>query len=136
MSKKEIGNVPKLAQELFDHLPKEFNDELKELVARAENGQDTTFEIVELFSKHEYTRKWLKENVGRPGQERSETKSSYGSLPGHQAWIPPTLKWVCPESPDKHWMMVMQADEEVPLCPMCEKDKKKSVMRLNDQQEG
>jgi hypothetical protein len=133
MSKKEIGNVPKLAKKLLGHLPKEFDEELKGLVSRAENGQDTTFEIVELFAKHEYTRKWLKENVGKKGQERSETKSLYGPLAGHQKWIPPTLKWVCPEKPDKHWVMVMQADEEAPLCPKC---KKKSVMILNDHQEG
>ena len=128
MSKIEIGNIPKIARELFGHLPKEMDEELRSLVARAEEGNNTTVEIVNLFAQHEYTSQWLKANVKLLGREKGTPRIGYGPLAGNIGWIPPSQKWVCPKNPGEHWLMVLQEDEDAPMCPMCRKNNRKEEM--------
>ena len=128
MSRKEIGNIPRIVEELIEHLHKEMDDELKKLIARAKEGQDTTVEIVNLFSKHENTRQWLKEQIKSQGGEKGTPRVEHGPLAGNLVWIPPSQKWVCPINPQEHWLMVMQAEEDAPMCPMCKKANRKEEM--------
>lgn len=116
MSAKELGSIPQMAQELVEHLPKEMGDELRTLIARAEEGQDTTVEIIDLFAQYKYTHQWLKENIKLLGREKSGTRGEYGPVAGNIVWIPPSQKWVCPKNPGKHWLMVLQEDEDAPTC--------------------
>ena len=115
MSKKEIGNIPKIAQELVDHLPKAMDEELKTLITRAEEGHDTTIEIIDLFSKHEITRHWMKEQITWQSREMN-TMPGYVRLAGNLSSIAPSQKWVCPESPRDHWTLVIQEGEDPPTC--------------------
>lgn len=115
MSKKEIGSIPRIALGLVSHLPKAINDELTILVARAEEGQDVSIEIVDLFSQHKVTRNWLKEQITMQSREMGVT-SGYSPLAGNPGFVPPTQRWVCPENPDEHWMVVIQEGEPAPQC--------------------
>jgi hypothetical protein len=91
------------------------DDELKRLIAYAEEGQDTTIEIVDLFSQHEITRRWLKEQVNLQSGERNVI-SGHAPLAGTPNSISVSQKWVCPKSTSDHWIFVMQEDEDPPIC--------------------
>jgi len=115
MSKKEIGDIPQIAQELINHLPKVMDDDLKRLIAHAEAGQDTTIEIIDLFSKHEVTRHWLKEQINSQSREMG-AMPGYVPLAGNSGTVPLSQKWVCLKNPRDHWMLVIQEGEDPPIC--------------------
>jgi hypothetical protein len=115
MSKKELGSIPQIARELLDHLPKAMDDELKILIARAEEGQDVSIEVVDLFSKHEITRGWLKEQINLQSREMGVTPE-YAPLAGNPKFVPPNQRWVCPKNPHNHWIVVIQEGEPAPWC--------------------
>jgi len=115
MSKQEIGNIAQIARELVTHLPKAMNDELEQLIARAEAGQDITVEIVDLFSKYENTRYWLKEQIELQSMEMSE-KTRYATLAGNPRFVLPSLRWICPEDSCDHWIFIVQAGGDPPTC--------------------
>jgi hypothetical protein len=123
MSKKEIGSISQIARELLNHLPKAMDDELRILIARAEKGQDTTVEIIDLFSQHETTRRWIKEQINLQSREKSAT-SRHSPLAGNPSLVLPSQKWICPESTCDHWMFIIQAGGDPPTC---EKHKVKMV---------
>jgi hypothetical protein len=114
MSKKKLGGIPQVAQQLIDHLPKNLNDDLKELIMRAEAGQSVTTEIVDLFSKHEITRLWLKEQLKIQSGEMGAP--GYGPLAGNQGLVPPSQKWICPQKLSDEWLLVIQEGEDPPTC--------------------
>ena len=122
MSGKEIGTIPQIAQTLVDHLPDEMDAKLRELIAAAEEGQDTTVEIIDLFARYETTRGWMKEQITLLRRE-SGTPTGYRGLAGNPS-VPFSQRWVCPKKPRKHWKMVIQADEDPPFCEI---DKTKMV---------
>lgn len=128
MSAKDLGSIPQIAQELVEHLPKAMDDELKALLARAGEGQDTTVAIVSLFARYTYTQQWLQENIKLLGREKSGAHGEHGPLAGNIVWIPPSQKWVCRENPNKHWLMVLQEDEDAPMCPICQKNNREEEM--------
>jgi len=115
MSKQEIGSIAQIARELVTHLPKAMDEELKQLIARAEAGQDINVEIVELLSQYENTRYWLKEQIKLQAMEMSEP-SRYAPLAGNPKLILPSLKWICPESSCDQWMFIVQASGDPPNC--------------------
>ena len=123
MSKQEIGNIAQIARELLTHLPKEMDEELKQLIARAEEGQDITVELVDLFSQYESTRRWLKEQIILQSREMSEV-SGHAPLAGNPSLALPSQKWICPEGNCDHWMFIIQAGGDPPTC---EKHKVKMV---------
>jgi hypothetical protein len=123
MSKQEIGSIPKLAQKLITHLPEIINDELKRLITRAEAGDDTTFEIINLFSKYEVTHLWIQEQINPQCGEKGLTRDAnlpgsaiYSSPPGYSSLIPFSKIWVCPKCTNDHWIVVIREGEDPPLC--------------------
>lgn len=123
MSKQEIGSIAQIARELVTHLPKAIDEKLKQLIARAEAGQDITVEIIDLFSPYENIRQWLKDQIDLQSPEMSEG-SGYSTLAGNPKLVPPSQKWVCPEESCDHWMFIIQAGVDPPIC---EKHKVKMV---------
>ncbi len=115
MSKTQMGNIPWIARELVDHLPKPMDDDLKHLIARAEAGQDTAVDIVNLFSKYEVPLRWLKEQLKTQGGEKGASSGEH-VLAGNRTLIPPTQRWICPKNPDTHWFVVIQEGEDPPTC--------------------
>jgi hypothetical protein len=115
MSKKEIGNVTQIARELVNHLPKAMDDELKILIARAEEGQDITVELIDLFSQHEITRRWLKEQINSQSREMGAAPG-YAPLAGNPSLVLLSQKWICPKSKCDQWMVVIQEGEDPPTC--------------------
>ena len=57
MSVKKNTSTIQIAQKLINRLPKEMDDELKILIQRAEKGDDTTIEVIDLLSPHENIRR-------------------------------------------------------------------------------
>lgn len=114
MSKKEIGSITEIAQELVDHLPEEINTELTDLLAHAEEGRDITVDIVDLFARHEATRLWLKEQIDARSQEKGTLV--YSPLAGNPSVVSLRQKWVCPKRTCDYWMLVIQEGEDPPLC--------------------
>jgi len=126
MSKREIGSTIETARQLVGHLPRELDEKLKLLVLRAENGQDTTREIIKLLSRYENIRYLMSQQIElRSGQD--VTKREYGpstgsssagyiSLAGWPDSIPASKKWICQEPTCDHWMLVIQAGEDAPRC--------------------
>lgn len=84
------GNIIQISQKLIGRLPKAIDDELKILIRRAEEGEDTTVEIIDLLSPHENIRLGMREQTGLLGGTRGDTNSAdvasdgggYGPLPG------------------------------------------------------
>jgi hypothetical protein len=122
MSEKEIEGIPQIAQTLSDHLPKAMDNELKRLIAAAEKGQDTTIEIIDLFSEYETTRSWMEEQIASLNRVDG-APTGYSGLAGNPS-VPLSQRWVCPEKPLEHWMMVIQEGEKPPTCKV---DGKKMV---------
>ncbi len=114
MAKDEVRSIPQIACELISHLPKAMDDELKKLVASAEEDPHTTIEIINLFSKHEVTRRWLQEQVKGSSQRNAGT--GWVSLAGNPSLIPVSQKWICPHNPCNQWIFVMQEGEDPPIC--------------------
>ena len=126
MSMKETGSTIQIAKQLFNHLPKELDERLKMLVQHAENGENTTREIIKLLSPHENIR-WLisKQMDLQSGQEIPQREfgplpglpaGGYSSLAGWPNSIPASKKWICQEPTCDHWMLVIQAGEDAPMC--------------------
>lgn len=115
MSKKEIGSIPQIAQKIVNHLPKDLNDQLKGLITRAEAGQNVTTEIIDLFSQHEITRLWLKEQLNLESREMGGVPG-FTPLAGNSTSIPISQKWICPKNEHDHWMFVIQEGEDPPIC--------------------
>ena len=118
MSEKEIGNIPQIARGFINHLPKEFKemeDKLKELIARAEGGQDTTIEIINLLSSHEITREWMKEQINLKSREKGVLQR-FDPLAGDLKLALPSQKWICPEESCDNWVFMIQAGGDPPTC--------------------
>jgi hypothetical protein len=114
MSETELGRIPQIARELVDHLPEVMNREVKMLISQAEEGQDTSIEIIELFSEYDVTRDWLREQIDSQGQEKS--MDGYVPLAGPPRPIAANQKWFCPRDGCVSWMLVIQEGEDPPLC--------------------
>ena len=115
MSNQEIGNIPQIARELVDHLPKAMDEELRHLIDRAERGQDTTIEIIDLFSQHEATRRWLRDQIDSQSREKGIGSGS-SPLAGNSNLVPASQKWVCRKNIRDHWRIVIQEGEDAPIC--------------------
>ena len=111
---KNIGSIPQVVQELVGHLPKPLDDELKSLIAQAEAGQNVTTKIIDLFSQHEVTQLWLKEQLELQSREMGAV--SYGTLAGNQNLVSLSQKWVCTKKKCAHWVLVIQEGEDPPIC--------------------
>ena len=114
MFKKDIGSIPRIAQTLTGHLPKAMDDELQGLIAAAEMGKDMTIEIIDLFAEHETTRAWMREQADSLNRGMGEG-SQYSGLAGNPS-VPISQRWVCPQKPSEHWLMVIQEGEPPPVC--------------------
>lgn len=115
MSKNDIGSIPQIAQTLVDHLPETMDEKLKRLLAAAEKGQDTTIEIIDLFAEHETTRGWMEKQVASLSRRDVAPAGNYSGLAGNPS-VPMSQRWVCPEKPREHWLMVIQEGEPPPTC--------------------
>ena len=115
MSSKEIASIPKIARELINHLPTAMDKELKQLIERAEHGQDTTIEIIDLFSKYEITRRWLRDQIDSQSREKGIGSGS-SPLAGNSNLVPASQKWVCQKNTRDHWRLVIQEGEDAPIC--------------------
>ena len=81
----------------------------------AEKGQDTTIEIIDLFSKHESTQGWIKEQIVSLNRVEG-APVAYRGLAGNPGFVRPSQKWVCPKNKRDHWMLVIQEGEDPPTC--------------------
>jgi hypothetical protein len=114
MSEATLGRIPQIARELVDHLPEEMDQDLKILISQAEDGQDTTIEIIELFSQYGVTRNWLQEQIDSQGRDRGV--EGYIPFAGNPKPIPANQRWFCPLDTCARWMLVIQEGEDPPLC--------------------
>jgi hypothetical protein len=115
MSKQEIETILQIAQKLVNHLPKEMDDQLKVLIARGKQGQDTTIEIIDLLSPYENIRRWMKEQINEQGGQVDGTRG-FDNLAGSQGSVPRSKKWVCPKRGCTESLPVIQAGEDAPVC--------------------
>lgn len=115
MSRKEIGSTIQIAQKLVDRFPEEIDRELKLLIQRAEEGQDTTTEIIDLLSPYEDVLSWLLEQIDLQNGQSGRTRG-YGPLAGNPYSVPASRKWVCPKSNCTGSLPVIQEGEEPPIC--------------------
>jgi hypothetical protein len=115
MFKKKIGSIPQIVRPLVNHLPEKMDHELKNLIAEAEKGKDTTIEIVELFAKYEMAHGWMEEQITSLGRA-DRAQGGYSGAAGDPVFVPPSQKWVCPKNERDHWMMVIQEGEDAPTC--------------------
>lgn len=118
MSENQPKSIPQIAKTLVDHLPEDINNELKNLLA-AKSDPDIDDKIIELFATHEATRGWLDEQITivDSRRDRSGPLTSYSSLAGNPS-VPMRHRWVCPENPNEHWVMVIREGETPPLCKL------------------
>ena len=111
------GSIIQISQKLIGRLPKEIDDELTILIRRAEEGEDTAVEIIDLLSPHETIRLWMREQVDLLSGTRGET-AGYGPLPGRPGSIPASKKWVCPKRSCDESLPLIQEGEDAPTCPV------------------
>jgi hypothetical protein len=114
MSEKEIRSTLQIAQKLVNRLPKEMDDELKRLIARAEKGQDTTVEIIDLLSPHDNIRQWIREQINLQSGQKGTTRG-YGTLAGDPS-VSASRRWICPKTGCAESLPVIQEDEDAPTC--------------------
>jgi hypothetical protein len=115
MSEKKGRSTVQIAQRFINRLPKDMDDELKALIRRAEEGEDTTVEIIELLSPHENIRVWMREQIRLQSGKKAGTRG-YGTLAGRPGSIPASKKWICPRQDCIEWFPVIQEDEDAPTC--------------------
>lgn len=111
---KEISITVRFAKKLVNRLPREIDDELKMLIMHAEEGQDTTTEILDLLSLHEDSLLWILEQVDL-AQGQEDTTRGYGSLAGDPR-APFSQKWNCPQRGCAESLPVIQDGEDPPVC--------------------
>jgi hypothetical protein len=114
MSKKELEVTIKLARALIGRLPDDTDSELKNLVQRAEQGEDTTVEIIDLLSPHENVRLWMRDQLSSQTGTKGSGTRGFGQLAGKPGSISASQLWVCPEG-DKS-LPVIQEGENPPIC--------------------
>jgi hypothetical protein len=115
MSEREIGSIPQLAQKLVHRLPKETNDKLKKLIRRAEGGEDTSTEIIDLLSDHDVIVPWMLEQIDLQSGQKG-TLRGYGRLAGAHGPVPASKKWACSKSRCTESLPVIQEGEDAPTC--------------------
>ena len=115
MSVKKNASTIQIAQKLTKHLPKEMNDELKTLIQRAEKGDDTTIEIIDLLSPHENIRRWMQEQMSLHNESKS-TMRGFHPLAGTPSSIPSNRQWVCPVENCNETFPIIQEGEDAPIC--------------------
>lgn len=115
MAAKKTDSVIRIAQKLVHHLPEEMDAELRSLLQRAEEGQDTTIDVIELLSPHKNIRLWMREQILLSGGTKGETRG-FGPLPGKPGPIPASKKWVCPKSECGESLPIIQEGEDAPIC--------------------
>ena len=117
MPNKQIDSTIQIARKLVDHLPKKMAYELKLLIQRAEEGQNTTIEVIELLSPHENIRLWMQEQIASQDELRGDSSTrGYGSLPGAAGSISASKRWVCPRGACNESLPVIQEGEDAPSC--------------------
>ena len=108
-----------VAQKLLNHLPEPLNSELKIMLDRAEEGQDTTIDVIDLLSANENIRLWMQEQTSIQSGTKDTTRG-YGPLTGKPASISASQKWVCPRSKCNESLPVIQENEDPPTCDVHE----------------
>jgi hypothetical protein len=115
MSAKKNEITLQVAKKLINRLPAEIDNELKILILRAEEGQDTTIAIIDLLSPHENIRRWMRERISLLSGTKSATRG-YSPVPGGPGSVPASKKWVCPKKDCNETLPVIQEDEDAPTC--------------------
>jgi len=116
MSKKEIEVTIQLARTLIGRLPEDTDAELKHLVQRAEQGEDTTIEIIDLLSLHENVRLWMREQLSSQTGTKGSGTRGFGTLAGKPGSIPASQLWVCPKNACIESLPLIQEGEDPPIC--------------------
>lgn len=111
---KEVSTTVNFAKKLVNLLPKEIDDKLKVLIARAEEGQDTTTEIIDLLTLHEDSLLWILEQVDL-SRGQKETTRGYAPLAGDPS-VPISRKWICPAINCNESLPLIQEGEDPPDC--------------------
>ncbi len=111
---KEVGTTIHFAKKLVNRLPREMDDKLKILIAHAEDGQDTTTEIIDLLTLHEDSLLWILEQVDLSRGQEDATRG-YGALAGDPS-APFSQKWSCPRRGCAESLPVIQDGEDPPVC--------------------
>ncbi|MBI5965471.1 MAG: hypothetical protein HY863_18495 [Chloroflexi bacterium] len=114
VKKKEI--TLQVAQKLLNHLPEPLNGELKILLDRAEKGQDTTIDVIDLLSAHDNIRLWMQEQISIQSDLKGDGTRGFSSLAGAPTSVPASQKWVCPKSECPRSLPVIREDEDPPTC--------------------
>ena len=127
---KEVSITVRFAKKLVNRLPREIDDELKMLITHAEEGQDTTTEIIDLLSLHEDSLLWILEQVDL-SQGQEDTTRGYVPLAGDPS-APFSQKWNCPRRGCAETLPVIQEGEDPPVC----EQHKIEMVRRNDGKEN
>jgi hypothetical protein len=117
MSTNKNASTIEIVRKLVNRLPEEKNDELRLLIRRAEEGEDTTIEIIDLLSPNENIRSWMREQLNLQNTTRSSA-GGYSPLPGRPRSISASKKWVCPERSCSESLPVIQVGEDAPICDL------------------
>jgi|GEM_PF-3982468 len=99
------------AQKLLQHLPEPLHHQLSDLLEQAEQGQDTTIEVIDLLSEQDNIRMWMDDQVSL-----SCSTKGYGRLGGNSTAIRASYLWVCPQNDCTYSLPVIQEGEDPPLC--------------------
>ena len=111
MTTKRISETVQLAKKLVDRLPNEKADKLRILIQRAEEGHDTTMEIIDLLSSNENIRLWMRDQMDLQGGTRG-----YNPPPGSPSSIPASKVWICPMEECAESFPVIREGEDAPVC--------------------
>jgi hypothetical protein len=119
MSEDQMGTSIQIAQKLVGRLPEKADDELKDLVRRAEEGADVSIEIIDLLSSHDNIRRWMKHQITLEKTTRNGTRG-FSPLAGKPVSIPASQLWVCPKEICEESLPVIQEGEDAPMCEVHE----------------
>ena len=115
MSSEKIERTIQIAQKLINHLPTEMDDKLKVLLRRAEKGENTTSEIIDLLFTHDNIRRWMQEQISSQVGPKGALRG-FGPLAGKPGSVVANQKWFCPKEGCDETLPVIQEDEDAPVC--------------------
>jgi len=103
-------------KKLLNHPNAPRSKELSALLERASQGEDITFETIELLSSHDNIRKWMHEQVASSSTRIAGAGSAIP--PGAITPISVSKKWICPRKGCRESLPVIQEGEDAPTCPV------------------
>jgi hypothetical protein len=98
-------------QKLLHHPGNPWQEQLQNLLRRADAGEDITVEAIDLLSPNKNVRVWMREQVV------SFSTRTYEPLAGVSPPIMASQQWVCPKKGCAESLPIIQEGEDAPTCP-------------------